>query len=180
MSRPKGSAPQPNRYISNTVRRPYATPGGIRQTLRPSTAPRTLSQSISAGGAARGGSPLNAPSANGASSSTTGSPDDDKQLIPPVPRLPAAPHTSYQPRTLPLTQSASVGSMLPTSKRPALADHHSSSEGLPKIDTAALDTTLQMDRAIEQLASLLKDDSDDDEILGAQNDGSSSHPDLLN
>jgi hypothetical protein len=185
------AAPAPNRFISNTVRRPYATPGGIRQTLRPSTAPRSLSMSISAGGGADGHgrvvSPLTMASASASGSSGSNTPDDDHSpAVPPIPRLvpgalSAVPHTSYQPRTLPLTQSASVdaissvpvGSVL---KRPTLPHHRASPEPLsataiPKsLDQSSLDTTMQMDRAMAQLVSLLKDDSDDEGIL-AQMEG---------
>lgn len=178
------AAPAPNRFISNTVRRPYATPGGIRQTLRPSTAPRSLSVSISTGSNGRVAAPLNVSSASGSRSSGSNTPDNDgPPPVPPVPRLVpgtvfAAPH---QPCTLPLIQSASVdatSSAAVTSllKRPTQSDHRVlpeplSAPAIPKIlDQSSLDTTMQMDRAMAQLVSLLKDDSDDEGIL-AQMEG---------
>lgn len=188
--------PAPNRFISNTVRRPYATPGGIRQTLRPSTAPRSLSTSVSVGGPSGGGrvvSPLTVPTASGSGSGSSTPDDDNAPAIPPVPRLapgnvPTAPHTSYQPRTLPLTQSASVGSMPSStpagsiSKRPTLSDQKvspdstSPASAVPRgIDHGSMDTTMQMDRAMAQLVSLLKDDSDSDDGFLAEMEGKLLH-----
>lgn len=146
---------------------------------------------MSLGGGSGGGrniSPLTVPMAGtgGSGSSGSNTPDDDKpHLIPPLPRLvatsgPTAPHTSYQPRTLPLTQSASVGS-IPTAstpagtslKRPTLLDQRlpsdapSSTSGID-----SLDTTMQMDRAMAQLVSLLKDDdSDSDDNILVEGEG---------
>lgn len=154
-------AQAPNRFIANTVRRPYATPGGIRPTLRPSTAPRSFSNSVSVNGSRV--APLAIPSAGNSSRSGSRSNTPDDDAVPPVPRLnvPAAPHTSYQPRTLPLTQSSSLGSMPPSTARPPLPES-SSMDSLHRIGVdLASDTTMQMDRAMAQLASLMNDDSDD-------------------
>jgi hypothetical protein len=149
--------------------------------------------SISAGGANGHGrvtSPLTVPSASGSGSSGSNTPDDDDApAVPPIPRLTAGiasavPHTSYQPRILPLTQSASAGSIASTPaggllKQPALSSRRASPEPLsapvaPKAtDQSSMDTTMQMDRAMAQLVSLLKDDSDDEGIL-AQMEGKPS------